>query len=235
MSAEQFKDDKPDVGIIGLGKMGSAIAVRLASCGYPVAGWTRRAATAEKASAIGITVLADIPSLVARSRIVILSLFDDTAVNSVMEELKQCDLRNRLVVDTSTVGPDTIRSHALAIKQIGGAAMDAPIAGGPEMVLQGKASVYMGGDKADVAKFLPVARSFAIRVHHVGRLGGGASAKAVNNMMIISYWQCLKEALQFGNPRRQCGPAGGRSYTPRPEISTVGSRTCGSLACRSDG
>jgi 3-hydroxyisobutyrate dehydrogenase-like beta-hydroxyacid dehydrogenase len=140
----------------------------------------------------------DLPTLIGRADIIILSLFDDSAVTAVVKQLTLNDLRDKLIVDTSTVGPDTLRSLADDIAGQGGEAIDAPIAGGPEMVMHGTAGVLIGGDRQPVERFMPVARSFSDRVLHVGGLGSGTAAKVVNNMMIIGYWQCLKEALQLG-------------------------------------
>jgi len=151
-----------------------------------------------EASTLGITTVPNIGSLCERSDIVVLSLFDDTAVTAVVQQLSKYNLKGKLIVDTSTVSPDTLRSLAGDLAQAGGAALDAPISGGPEVVLRGSAGIYIGGDKTYVDVFMPVAQSFCDRIHHVGGLGAGAATKIVNNMMLVGYWQCLKEALQVG-------------------------------------
>ena len=187
----------PRVGILGLGRMGRAMAARLAGQGFQVAGWTR-SGVASAAGVPGIAACADIPVLAAATDILVLSLSDDAAVIGVVQELARGDLAGRLIVDTSTVGPDTLRAQANAIAAAGGAALDAPISGGPDMVAAGKAGFYIGGDAADVARFMPVAEALADRIHHAGALGAGAAAKIVNNMMLMGFWQALKEALSVG-------------------------------------
>lgn len=187
----------PRIGILGLGRMGRALAARLAGQGFQVAGWTRSGA-APLAGALRITPCADIPAITAAADILLLSLSDDAAVSSVIRDLLRGDLAGKLIVDTSTIGPDTLRSHAEAIHRAGGAALDAPISGGPDMVAAGKAGFYIGGAPADVARFQPVAAALADRIHHVGALGAGAAAKIVNNMMLMGFWEALKEALQLG-------------------------------------
>lgn len=187
----------PRIGILGLGRMGRALAARLAGQGFQVAGWTRSGA-APLAGALRITPCADIPAITAAADILLLSLSDDAAVSGVIRDLLRGDLAGKLIVDTSTIGPDTLRSHAEAIHRAGGAALDAPISGGPDMVAAGKAGFYIGGAPADVARFQPVAAALADRIHHVGALGAGAAAKIVNNMMLMGFWEALKEALQLG-------------------------------------
>ncbi len=185
------------IGILGLGRMGRALAARLAGQGFPVAGWTRSGA-AQIPGALRITLCADIPAVAAAADILLLSLSDDAAVTSVIQDLLRGDVAGKLIVDTSTIGPDTLRNQAEAIRRVGGGALDAPISGGPDMVMAGKAGFYIGGGAADVARFRPVAEALADRIHHVGALGAGAAAKIVNNMMLMGFWQALKEALQLG-------------------------------------
>ncbi|UCH75983.1 MAG: NAD(P)-dependent oxidoreductase [Rhodospirillales bacterium] len=198
MSDGRDGTDSGAIGIIGLGRMGSAMAARLSGQGTRVSGWTRSGIDPRRAGRLGIAAVADIPSLVAGSDIVILSLLDDAAVAAVLDALCRCDLSGRLVVETSTVAPDTLRGRTDAIRGAGGAAIDAPVSGGPDLIASGRAGLYIGGDDGDVARFMPVARLLADRIHHVGGLGAGAAAKIVNNMMLAGFWQTLKESLEVG-------------------------------------
>jgi 3-hydroxyisobutyrate dehydrogenase-like beta-hydroxyacid dehydrogenase len=190
------------IGVVGLGRMGTAIAERLVSQHYPVTGWSRRGLTAAEGTALGIAVATELGELVAQSDMLILSLMDEDAVAAVLTALAGHDLANRLVVETSTVGPDIIRRHAPSLAAAGASAIDAPISGGPDLLRLGRAGFYIGGSETDVARFRPVAEALSDRIHHVGPLGDGATAKLVNNMMLLGIWQTLKEALQLG---QACG------------------------------
>lgn len=190
--------EKPRIGIVGLGRMGSAIAARLSAQDYPVSGWTRSGITPARSAELGIAAARDLAALAAACDILILSLIDDAAVDAILTELSALDLAGKLIVETSTVSPATLRAHAQAIAKAGGAALDAPIAGGPGMIASGAVGLYIGGDEIDVERFRPVAAILSNRILHVGPLGDGAAAKIVNNMMLVGYWQCLKESLQVG-------------------------------------
>jgi 3-hydroxyisobutyrate dehydrogenase len=188
----------PRIGILGLGRMGRAMAARLVQCGFAVAGWTRSGIASDLARQWRIAAHASVDDMVAASDIVLLSLSDDAAVIEIVGRLARGDLTGKLIVDTSTVSPDTLRRLAGAIGEAGGAALDAPISGGPDLVLAGKAGFYIGGAATDVERFRPVAEAMSNRVHHVGALGEGAAAKIVNNMLLLGFWGSLKEAVQVG-------------------------------------
>jgi len=177
------------------------MAARLSAQGCRVNGWTRSGIAPARAAELGLAACADIPALAAASGIVILSLLDDTAVAAMLDALARCDLSGRLIVETSTVAPETLRGREGAIRAAGGAAVDAPVSGGPDLIAEGRAGLYLGGADSDVARFMPVARLLADRIVPVGALGAGAAAKIINNMMLTGFWETLKEALQVG--RRQ--------------------------------
>lgn len=189
---------KERVGVVGLGRMGRAIAGALVRAGCSVSGWTRSGITPEGAATLGIAAHADLTALVATSDIIVVSLIDDTAVGTMLGALAATDLTGKLIVETSTVSPTVLRGHESAIRAARGRAIDAPIAGGPDTLRAGTAGFYMGGDADDVARFQPFAALLSNRILHVGPLGHGAAAKIVNNMMLVGFWQTLKEALSVG-------------------------------------
>ncbi|MFC5446591.1 NAD(P)-dependent oxidoreductase [Rhizobium halophytocola] len=190
------------IGIAGLGRMGGAMAERLVGQGFEVAGWRRSGVGPQEAATLKITACETLAALAAASDIVILALLDDEAVDAVLSGLVDTDIAGRLIVDTSTVSPQTLTAHQAAFAARGACLIDAPIAGGPDMVRIGSIGLYIGGDAADVARFMPVAEALSGRILHVGPLGHGAAGKLVNNMMLLGYWQCLKEALLLG---QKCG------------------------------
>jgi 3-hydroxyisobutyrate dehydrogenase len=190
--------EKTRIGIIGLGRMGRAIATRLAAGGFQVSVWSRSGIPQGLTGEAGITGASDIAGLAGSCDIMILALLDDKAVNAVLASLEALDLSGTLIVDSSTVSPLTLEAHRTEVEAKGGRLIDAPISGGPETVLAGKAGFYIGGADADFRRFLPVVEVLSDRIHHVGALGHGAAAKLINNMMLSGLWESLKEALQLG-------------------------------------
>ena len=186
------------IGVVGLGRMGWALAARLAGQGATVSGWTRSGADEAAAKEAGFSVDSDLEALVARTDMLVLSLFNEVAVREVLGKLVNMDLTGKLVVETSTVSPDVVRQMSPGIEAAGGALIDAPISGGPEMVLSGAIGIFVGGDIGHVTRFSPVAEKLSEKVDHVGPLGAGASAKIVNNMVLAGMWEALSEAVETG-------------------------------------
>ena len=178
------------IGVVGLGRMGSAIAERLAAEGLAVTGWTRSGRSAE-----GIATAPDLAALVGASDTLILSLYDDAAVAEVLDALLALDLTGRLVADTSTVIPDILKSRIAGFEARGAMAVDAPISGGPELVRAGACGIFLGGSDAAAARALPVLRQLTERVFHVGPLGTGLVMKTLNNGMLQVYTNGLRDLL----------------------------------------
>ena len=189
---------KEIIGICGVGRMGSAMAKRLAEKGFKLVLWSRSGVTNDFADKHGAEIALSPAALAYKADIVITSLIDDSAVEAVLGKLVETSLPGKLVVEASTVSPVTLRKYSERIKAKGGSAIDAPFSGGPEMVLSGKAGIYIGGATVDFERFNPVAEALSDRIHHAGSLGAGAAAKVVNNMMLCGYWEVLKEALLTG-------------------------------------
>ena len=110
------------IGVIGLGRMGSAIALRMQDQGYEVLGWTRSGT-----NIVGITSAPELAALVANSDVLILSLFDDTAVASVLDALLDFDLTGKQIIETSTVVPAVLKDRIASIEAKGAGAVLAGI------------------------------------------------------------------------------------------------------------
>ncbi len=212
------------IGVIGLGRMGSAIARRMTEEGRPVLGWTR---SGRKVN--GVQAAADLDTLVRGSDTLILSLYDDQAVAEVLDALMTHDLTGKQIIDTSTVRPSVLSDRAERIAACGGQAVDAPISGGPDLVAAGKCGVFIGGEDASATRATATLAAISGRIFHVGPLGTGLVMKVINNAMLQVYFNGLSELLPLakraGLPldtalRILCGgPAGVPMVTDRlPKI-----------------
>ncbi|QHQ34300.1 NAD(P)-dependent oxidoreductase [Algicella marina] len=178
------------IGVIGLGRMGSAIARRMQAKGHAVKGWTRSGKPVD-----GVESAESLQSLANTADTLILSLFDDAAVASVLDRLLLLDLAAKQIIDTSTVVPEILKSRATAFAGMGASVVDAPISGGPELVMAGKCGVFIGGDLKSATRAEAVLGSISDRIFHVGPLGAGLVMKVVNNGMIQTYFNGLAELM----------------------------------------
>lgn len=178
------------IGVIGLGRMGSAIAQRMSEQGRDVLGWTRSNRAVE-----GVTSAADLAALVANSETLILSLFDDSAVAEILDALLELDLNGKQIIDTSTVVPTLLKDRIERIMAKGATAVDAPISGGPEMVLAGICGVFVGGEDAAALRAQDSLAAISGRIFHVGPLGTGLVMKVINNGMLQCYFNGLGDLM----------------------------------------
>jgi 3-hydroxyisobutyrate dehydrogenase len=180
------------IGVIGLGRMGSAMARRLMGAGVYVTGWTRSGRGVD-----GVASAQSLAELVAGSDVLILSLFDDAAVAEVLDAILACDIEGRLILETSTVVPQILIDRAEAFAAKGARVADAPIQGGPEMVEAGTCGVFVGGDVEVLERAGPVLERITPRVVHMGPLGAGMVMKTINNGLIQSYIAGLQDMLRL--------------------------------------
>lgn len=180
--------------MIGLGRMGGAMAARLTGQGVPVCGWTRSGRAVE-----GVPMAADLDALVAASDVLVLSLYDDAAVAGMLDALLALDLTGRLIVDTSTVAPSVVKARADRIAAVGAAVVDAPISGGPDLVAAGACGIFIGGEPDAAERAQAAMSALSTRIFHVGPLGTGMVMKTVNNALMQSYTAGLVEQLQVAS------------------------------------
>ena len=187
------------VGVVGLGRMGLAMATTLQRAGLSVQGFDIAAAARDRARANGIEVVAGQVALLAACPIVLASLPDDAAVTALVEDaggLLEAPA-GRLLIDTSTVQPATSRRLAERLRAVGHAMLDAPVSGGPAGAEAGTLTVMVGGSEADLARAQPVFAALARTVVHVGPSGAGAVAKLVNNLLCAAHLLTNGEAMRL--------------------------------------
>jgi 3-hydroxyisobutyrate dehydrogenase len=181
------------IGIAGMGKMGAAIAARLASVGHDMMVWNR---TPDKARASGLKVAETPAALAAGSEAVISILADAAAVDKVYAPMLAA-ARGKLFIEMSTVRPQSSQALAAKVREAGGAFVECPVGGTTGPAREGKLFGFVGGEAADVARAKPILQQMCRRVEHVGPVGAGASMKLAINLPLLVYWQALGEALSL--------------------------------------
>jgi 3-hydroxyisobutyrate dehydrogenase-like beta-hydroxyacid dehydrogenase len=189
----------PTAAVLGTGRMGSAMAERLAGQGVAVVVYNRspdRAATL--AERIGAGVAATPADAASRADVVITMVADDAAVRDLFEGRDGIAAGVRpgaVAVDMSTVLPETIRAVAPAVRARGAGILDGPVSGSVTSTLSGELTIMVGGETDDLERARPVLDHLARRVFHLGPLGTGAVMKLAVNTLIFGLNGAVAEGL----------------------------------------
>ena len=168
------------VGICGTGRMGAAIAQRLIAVGHEVGVWNRDATKTKPLVDDGAKAYASPAALAEGCDTVVVMLLNDAATEAVYRGangLLTAKLAGKLVIDMSTIRPDTMASVGSAVTQLGAAFVECPVGGSKVPAKEGKLFGLVGGTEADVARAKPLLEQLCRRIEHVGPLGSGATLK----------------------------------------------------------
>ena len=171
------------VAILGTGKMGSAIAARLAGAGFELVLWNR---TRSRAVALGLGTIADTPAAaVSHADTVISSLTGPEAVLATYlgPDGALAGGAGKHFIEMSTAGPDLVSKLAPHVAVAVGTLVDAPVLGAPPVVRAGEAAILVGGAAGNVAQASPILAVLGT-VRAVGPLGSAARLKLVANSML---------------------------------------------------
>jgi 3-hydroxyisobutyrate dehydrogenase-like beta-hydroxyacid dehydrogenase len=175
--------------------MGHALASRLLDRGYEVTVWNRTSGKGADLVQRGATEAGSVPEAVAGADVVMMSLSDDAAVKEVCFDrgaIKSLG-DSAVLVDTSTVSPDTSRELAAAVP--GGRAVDAPIMGGPGQLEQGQVTLVIGGPVETVRLLDNLWTDIAARFFNCGPNGMGTTIKLFSNYLLVGGIALLSEMV----------------------------------------
>jgi 3-hydroxyisobutyrate dehydrogenase-like beta-hydroxyacid dehydrogenase len=187
------------VALIGAGRMGSAMAARVADAGHDVVVFNRTRSRAEEAAGgSGARVTHTAREAVESAEVCLVSLADDSAVmatylddNGLIAGLQP----GAVVCDASTVAPATVRSLTPLVAQKDATLLDTPVSGSVSVVESGTLTVMVGGDPSALERARPVLETFAKSIFHLGDVGAGATMKLVVNSLVHSLNVAVSEAL----------------------------------------
>lgn len=187
---------RPAIGFIGIGRMGAAMATRLHAAGHDLQ-------IRDSAPAAVTAFIATHPGTRDASAgfvdldILILMLPDSDVVEHVLEVegIAETLRPGTLVLDMSSSEPLRTRALAARLAERGIRLADAPVSGGVRGAVAGTLSVLFGGDEAELAEVRPLLDRMARVVIHVGPVGAGHAAKALNNLVSAASVSITAEAL----------------------------------------
>jgi len=186
------------IGFIGLGTMGLPMVRNLLQAGFPVHVVSRSRGPIDTAISLGAVEAANPRELAERVDILLTCLPLPVSIDEVYfgpNGILEADLRNKLVVDHSTVSPLTNQRCQEAVAAKGGSFMDAPLSGGPMGAEAGTLAIMCGGKKTDYDRVLPVLQAMGKHLFHIGEVGSGSFVKLMNNYLIGVHTAALAETF----------------------------------------
>lgn len=230
------------VGFIGLGSMGAPIARRLARSGFAVTGCDvspemlaafDEPGTERSSDPIKTARGADLLGVCVRTDEQLEGLIDGGKLYEALGE-------GGTLILHSTVSPDLARDLAAQAKTYGVGFVDVGVSGGGPAAIEGKLSLWIGGEDADVERARPWLEAIGTKLSHLGPVGRGQEGKLINNLISIANYgmsagivdigvsmgfdrQQLIDALQAGSAQSFALGVGPRFVLPREGTGATGS------------
>jgi 3-hydroxyisobutyrate dehydrogenase len=174
------------LGFIGIGLMGKPMVLRLLAAGNSVHVWNR---SEEKLAAVvsaGAEACLSLSQLVHAVDVMLVCLSDSEAVAEVVKHsILPYGSHGKLIIDLSSIHPETTRELAALVKQQRGMAwVDAPVSGGVNGAEQGNLAIMAGGHADDIAIARVVLKPLYQQLTHMGEVGAGQLTKICNQMIV---------------------------------------------------
>ena len=186
---------RDEVGVIGLGQMGLAMAQTLQRAGLSVWG----ADSSEERCALFGNNAIGADELSARARVIILSLPHSGIIEKVVREnVFPNAARGALIIDTSTAEPSSTRALAKEADKKGLLFVDAPVSGGASGAASGNLFIMAGGNPEALDRAKPYFEILGRETVLCGQSGAGNIVKLLNNALCAAHLALAGEALALG-------------------------------------
>ncbi|WP_420847153.1 2-hydroxy-3-oxopropionate reductase [Nonomuraea basaltis] len=192
--------DVTTIAFIGLGIMGSPMAVHLVRAGHSVTGYNRSPEKAKALAEAGGRVAMSIADAVAGAEVVALMVPDSTDVQDVLTGADGVFAHagpGTLIIDFSSIRPDVTRELAEEAGRRGMRHLDAPVSGGEAGARNAALSIMVGGESDAFEAARPIFDVVGKTVVHVGPSGAGQTVKAANQLVVAANIEALAEAVVF--------------------------------------
>ena len=187
------------VAVVGTGRMGSSMARAIAAGGAELTLYNRTPDRARPLAAeLGADLAASAAEAAAGADVAITMLADGDAVRATWDGpdgLVAGAHPGGVLVDSSTVPPDTLAPFEAAVHERGSGILDAPVSGSTALAASGQLTIMAGGSAEDLERARPALELVSKAITHVGPLGSGAALKLAVNALIFATNNSVAEAL----------------------------------------
>jgi 3-hydroxyisobutyrate dehydrogenase len=188
------------VGLIGVGLLGQALAHRLRAAGFEVLGFDVDSAKSAKLVELGGRPAGSVADLARRCDPIVLAVFSTDQVEAVVEGQLLPALgegSGKVVLCASTCDPDRIAALGWRVAPRGLRLLETPVSGASGQVSRGEGVGLIGGDPQVVSAVEPVLRSMFPTYFHIGKVGDGGRAKLAVNLILGLNRLAMAEGLTF--------------------------------------
>ncbi|KEG39079.1 2-hydroxy-3-oxopropionate reductase [Streptomyces althioticus] len=190
----------PKVAWIGLGIMGSPMSENLVKAGYDVTGYTLERDKLDRLAAAGGTAASSVAEAVRDADVIVTMVPASPQVEAVAygpDGILENARRGALLIDMSSITPQTSVDLAAAAKDKGVRVLDAPVSGGEAGAIEAVLSIMVGGDQADFDEAKPLFEALGRTIVRCGPHGSGQTVKAANQLIVAVNIQACAEAVVF--------------------------------------
>jgi len=200
----QLGDQMKRIAILGVGKMGAAVATELSKAGHSVTLWNRSKERAESLAAdfAGMQVAAS-PQDALKDADVAITFFVNGPVTeaALLDDPAVLESSNQsiVIVDMGTSGIETAKRLGNAVSKAGRRFVDAPVSGSVTTIRSHQLLVMASGDAKDISEVQDVLNVFSKKVIHVGEIGAGQIMKLVVNSVVHALNVAVAEGLTLAS------------------------------------
>ena len=185
------------LGFIGLGVMGRPMALHLQRAGHELAVWARRPASIGDLPARVCATPAELGRCCEVVFTVITSSADVEGVALGKDGLSEGMAPGSVLIDCSTIAPESARHVAACLAEKGIDMLDAPVSGGVQGAIDATLAIMIGGEADVLERVRPLLDCLGKRIVHVGPNGAGQVAKACNQMIMVAAIEAAAEAMRL--------------------------------------
>lgn len=191
-----------EIGFIGLGVMGQPMALNLAKAGAKLVVWNRTSTRTEPLHAAGVSIASSVDEVFERSRIIILMLVNEAALDTTLERGSASFERRvagHVLVSMGSNAPDYSRALSAEIIAAGGRYVEAPVSGSRKPAEAGQLVSMLGGDPSTVAEIRPLLAPMCRDSVVCGPVGNALLMKLAVNLYLNTMLVGLAEAVHFAD------------------------------------
>jgi 3-hydroxyisobutyrate dehydrogenase-like beta-hydroxyacid dehydrogenase len=184
----QSNINKKNVGVIGLGIIGTRVAAGLRHAGFNVYVWNRTPKPAPN-------FLGSPAEVAEQCEVIQLFVADAKAVMETIDAISETLTPDHVIVCNATIGLEGTLEAARRVRQLGARFLDAPFTGSKGAAEKRQLVYYIGGEEQDFLRVQPVLEATSKAIVHIGEVGQAAVVKVVTNLISAVTTQTLAEGL----------------------------------------